>query len=93
MLQIRSFHVGGVTHDEFDSSEEGQLQLVVLVWTREKITKLSSHVEIYFTETFKVFESCGQILFSRASVKNLMRSAIRLSFLLYTISTQSLNLK
>ena len=92
MLQICSFHVGGVTHDEFDSSEEGQLQLVVLVWTREKITNLSSHVEIYFTETFKVFESCGQILFSRASVKNLVQSAISPTFLWYAVCASLTNL-
>ena len=65
MLQIRSFHVGGVTHDEFDSNEEGQLQLVVLKWTRKKRTYrvMSRFISL---EHLKIFESCGQILFSRA---------------------------
>ena len=59
----------------------------------QKITNLSSHLEIYFTETFKVFESCGQILFSRASVKNWVWSAIGRIFSWYPISPSSLNLK
>ena len=46
---MRSFQVGGVKHNEFSSTEEGYLQLGVLVWTRTN-PNLSSHIKKCFTK-------------------------------------------